>query len=181
MATVRIYNLTSENTSPQAGQYLAIDGSSTTQKINYSNLKKGIIGDSAMNTTATTVTGAIAEHTSDIASIEYDISDIQGAISTLNTKTASVFLLRDYSYTYSISGTSVNISAQDFNVSTPSGYTPVALTKIATGNANIVVRSYNAAATGASYMLNLWADNISANNLTTQITILYVKTTLIGS
>ena len=181
MATVRIYNLTSENTSPQAGQYLAIDGSSTTQKINYSNLKKGIIGDTSMNTTATTVTGAIAEHSSTLATHGTDIDDLQEDMSDVIAMQTAMFLKRDYTCTYSSGGSTVNLSAQDFNVTTPSGYTPIALTKIATGNANIVVRSYNAAATGASYIVNFWSDNIAANNLTASITVLYVRTGLIGS
>ena len=174
MATVRIYNLSSENTSPQAGQYFAIDTSSALQKINYSTLKKGIIGDTAMNTAATTVTGAIAEHTAEISSLEEDMTDA-------NYMLNSMFLTQDYSARYMYS--SPNLSAQDFSMSTPSGYTPVAITRIATGNANIAVRSYNASATGASYVLNMFVrDGFTFSDLiTAQITVLYVRTGLIGS
>ena len=180
MATVRIYNLTSENTSPQAGQYLAIDGSSTLQKINYSNLKKGIIGDSSMNTSATTVTGAIAEHSSDIASLETDVDALQTDVSALDTLTSDIFLLRTYSTTYSIGGDPVNLAAQDFNMVTPTGYTPVAFTRIATGHQSVVIRSYNVQATGGSNVLNLWSYNAVGNALTATVTVLYVKTSLIG-
>lgn len=178
MATVRIYNLSSENTDPQTGQYFAIDGASALQKINYSNLKKGIVGDTAMNTTATTVTGAIAEHSAQIYHQADQITALNAAVLT------GAFKLVSYETNYSIgAGLYTGISGQDLNVSTPSGYTPIAITRIATGNNFVVVRSYNAAATGASYVVNLFngSSSTALSNVTIGVTILYVKTTLIGS
>lgn len=182
MATVRIYNLASENTNPQTGQYLAIDGSSTTQKINFSNLKKGVIGDTSMNTTATTVTGAIAEHSSKLATHTTNISELQSDVSALETLTGGLFTTRNFSATYDLTNGYANITAQDFNFSIPTGYTPISFTKIASGNGDIVVRSFNVSATGGSNMLNLRAapDTYIAAGQTAQITVLFAKSSVIG-
>lgn len=61
MEDLRIKDIASENTDPQAGQYLAIDSSAALQKINYTKLKEGVIGNTALPTDAQTVTGGIAE------------------------------------------------------------------------------------------------------------------------
>ena len=183
MATVRIYNLASENTNPQTGQYLAIDGSTTTQKINFSNLKKGVIGDSSMNTTATTVTGAIAEHSGKLATQTTNISQLQSDVAALETLTGSLFTTRTFSASYDLqTGGYANITAQDFNFSIPTGYTPISFTRIATGNGDIAIRSFNVGATGGTNMLNLRAtpDTYIAAGQTAQITVLFAKTSVIG-
>lgn len=77
MATTRIKNIASTNTNPQDGQYLAIDGASATSKINYTDLKKGIIGNTPMGTSAATVTGAIAElNEEQSASVTFTLSGV---------------------------------------------------------------------------------------------------------
>lgn len=77
MANIRIKNLTGTNTNPQDGQYLAIDGASATSKINYTDLKKGIIGNTPMGTSAATVTGAIAElNEEQSASVTFTLSGV---------------------------------------------------------------------------------------------------------
>lgn len=68
MATVRIYNISTENTSPQDGQYLAIDGASALAKINYTTLKEDITSDlntsvSALQETTDNITTMLAPFT----------------------------------------------------------------------------------------------------------------------
>lgn len=68
MATLRIYNISTENTSPQDGQYLAIDGASALAKINYSTLKEDVTSDlntsvSALTETTDNITDLLAPFT----------------------------------------------------------------------------------------------------------------------
>jgi hypothetical protein len=58
-------------------------------------------------------------------------------------------IIKEYNYTYAVSaGSSIIIKASDFGFDTPSGYTPIALTKITTGNNNVVFRMAQAVNSG---------------------------------
>lgn len=123
------------------------------------------IGNTAMGTTATTITGAIKEHETDI--------------STLNGKTTTAFKILPYNKAYTINANSaLTLSANDFDVSAPTGYTPVGIVQFTSGNGDVYVRAVNAAATGTSGMLYLKNISSSSISVTAYMQILYVKTSL---
>lgn len=81
-----------------------------------------------------------------------------------------------YSCSYSVgSGQYVALTGNGFGVSTPSGYTPIGIQRIAAGNANMLVRAYNAKATGDSAVINLYNNSSSTVSATATIDIVYVR------
>lgn len=132
---------------------------------NVANTLSGAIGNTALTTTATTLSGAIAEHETDI--------------STLNGKTTDALLIKQYNKQYTIAANSaLNLMADDFGVSTPSGYTPIGAIQFTSGNGDIYVRAINAAATGQNGMLYLKNTRNSEITVTAYMQILYAKSVL---
>ena len=133
---------------------------------NVASTLSGAIGNTALTTTAQTLSGAIVEHESDI--------------SALNSKLTTTLKNVQYSKAYTLgSGASLNLTADDFNVSTPSGYTAVGLAYYSSGNAYVYVRGVNALAYGTTnmmYMRNTHTQEISA---TAYMTVLYAKTGIV--
>jgi hypothetical protein len=85
-------------------------------------------------------------------------------------------VIKTYTANYSIgSGQYVALTANDFGVSTPSGYTPIAIQRIAAGNGNMLIRAYNAKATGDSAVINLYNNSSSTVSATATIDIVYVR------
>lgn len=101
-------------------------------------------------------------------------NDVQGAIDEINDNLNTLFKRVRFSATYNISANSnVVLTPNDFNFVAPSGYRELSLYAYTTGNANIVVR--NIYADGNVTLKNLSATALS--NLTTQIDIIFVKST----
>lgn len=141
-----------------------------------------LIGTTSMGTSASTITGAIAEHNTKIATDEETLAGHTASIDAIDTTMTEMFKSQTGTYTYSISASgNLNITLANLGISTPSGYTPIALTQIATGSTSVMIRTYNAApdVLGGTAVLALKNATSSAlSNLTATATILYVKSSL---
>lgn len=95
---------------------------------------------------------------------------------------SEIMKVSTYTCTYMVGGgLQAALTANDFQASTPSGYTPIAIQRIAAGNANMLIRAYNAKATGTSAIINLY-NNSSVNvTATATVDIVYVKTEVLGT
>lgn len=83
---------------------------------------------------------------------------------------------------YSIAaGSSHGFSANDFSVSAPPGYTPVALAYFSTGLETCLCYSVNARATGTGRMMSVKNVGNSSATVTPAISILYVKSDIYQS
>ena len=61
-----------------------------------------------------------------------------------------------YTHEYSVAAnTTLNVTANELGISTPSGYSPIAMYYVATGSADVVPRNINAGVTGTSVSLAL--------------------------
>ena len=98
----------------------------------------------------------------------------------LNTKTTTAFKIIEYSYTYSLAvGGAITISASDFGVSTPSGYTPLCMARVTSGHNAVCIRAfYGDIASGAALILR-HVGNLDIDSSTATIRIVYVKTSFI--
>ena len=95
-----------------------------------------------------------------------------------NTNTWRGFQVKQWSAMYSLShGNVTSISANSFAAITPTGYTPVAVLKIATGNQNVDVARFDGGATGDDEMLRLRWNGPGTGGVATgaYITILYLQ------
>ena len=95
----------------------------------------------------------------------------------------SLFKIVNHPTSASISITAngaVNVTANQLNISTPAGYTPVAIVSIYTNSNDIVFKNFDARATGGSSFGI--ARNVSGNAVTflANVTILYAKSTYIA-
>lgn len=105
---------------------------------------------------------------------------ITGAISTLNNKTTTALKTVRYTTEYSINGNGgKNLTANDFGISNPSGYNPVAVAQFSSGLSSIYVRGVNALSTGTDGVLYMQNTTSSAQTATAYITILYARTGLL--
>ena len=111
---------------------------------------------------------------------------VQGAVDELNNKFEQMFKvvtynLGDVSITFAANST-VNITANQLHISTPEGYSPVAIAGYYTGNNSTVPRAISPFSTGTA-SVGVWR-NFSANSWTAtgsqlSVTILYVRADLI--
>ena len=117
-----------------------------------------------------------------VSSSEVVVQAIRGTktletdISALNTKTTTAFKVIEYSHQYSLTaGSALTISSTDFGLSTPTGYSPIAMARATSGHNAVCVRSfYGDASSGAVLILrNVGTQDASA---TATIRIIYVKT-----
>lgn len=96
--------------------------------------------------------------------------------STSDGPEALDMVIKTYTCSYAVSGGSqAALTATDFGTSTPSGYTPIGIQRIAAGNANMLIRAYNAKATGDSAVINLYNNSSSTVSATATIDIVYVR------
>lgn len=104
---------------------------------------------------------------------------VTGAVSTLNSKTS--LTVRNYtaSVTGIAPGNSAGLNANNFGVSTPTGYTPVAAIGFSSGGASGAIDQINAAATGTARMMSIVNTSAKTHDYSASITILYVKTEMI--
>lgn len=86
------------------------------------------------------------------------------------------------SYTVSpASGGSSNITANNFGISTPSGYTPIAMAAVQSSNSHVVIRYFNAMAVGSNTMVAVRNVSTAAASSTITVTVLYAKTERVGT
>lgn len=121
------------------------------------------IGNVTMGTSATTLTGAIAEHESDLATMQ----------SSLNT----LFIAKDYSYAYTnlAAGGTLQVTGTMFNTSTPSGYTVMGIRRATSGHVSVALMAILAYGTGSSTVLNLKNTHTSAVSGTASISVIYAR------
>lgn len=113
------------------------------------------------------------------------INDALASIGETLSLHGDAFITRDYSATTSIAANSAGTwTAGDFGLTWPDGYTPVALTKIAIPTSSYIrLRVYNAQATGTGGVVGAFNYHPSSayNSARCDITVLFIKTALIGS
>ena len=85
---------------------------------------------------------------------------------------------KSYSYAYSglAGGERLNVTGTNLGISTPSGYTPVAITKVTTGNNDCVVVLEDARATGGSTAVTIRNVSSGSKSGTVGLDILYLQT-----
>ena len=90
-------------------------------------------------------------------------------------------IIKTYTYAYSsvANGGSLNVTATNLNMSTPSGYTPIAAQQVSSGNGNVVARTWNVAATGSTVAVALRNVATTAQSGTVTFVVLYAKTSMI--
>lgn len=92
------------------------------------------------------------------------------SINSIVAKTKSPFVTNTYTYRYTVAASgNVSITGTNLDVVTPDYYEAVAIRKIDTGNANVVARYEDAAATGSNTVLTL--RNLSTASVTATVTI----------
>lgn len=100
----------------------------------------------------------------------------------LNDVFNQLIVMKSYSKQYTIPANGVaGITAAEFDVSTPAGYTPIGFRRVHPGNNVVVLSILNAWATGAAGMVVM--QNVSATPLTTtcNVDIIYVKSSVFGT
>lgn len=115
--------------------------------------------------------------------VRYFLPDISTGLSANKEHTIittnNLYQVKDYTYSYTLSnGSTTYITATNLGVSTPSGYTPVAVCTFNAGSNNCTVTAVWPTATGSGNMMrirNLKTGSGSETN-TAAISILYLKT-----
>ena len=123
--------------------------------------------------------GISIDSVTQVASVVKTQAETDAEISALNNSLK--LKIKSYSAgSYSIPANSAHgFSADDFSVSTPTGYTPVALIYYSTGLANCLVYSINARASGDGRMMSVMNVAGSASTVTPGITVLYAKSDIL--
>ena len=84
-----------------------------------------------------------------------------------------------YSYTNLAANTVLNITANDFGISTPSGYSVLGITTFYTGSTNVLTRNVTNA-TGTSTVLSIRNVSSSATSGTAGVTFVYIRSEAIS-
>ena len=104
-----------------------------------------------------------------IPSVESRIEAVESA--------SGVYVTADKSYEYTVNANAgTNITASDFNITTPAGYTPVAFSRVVTGSDDVIIRNMSPMKTGSTTMLGLYNTSGSAVTATAIVNVMYVKT-----
>ena len=102
-------------------------------------------------------------------------STITGAISALDSD--PIFASASYTYTYSLgAGETLNITAGDFGISVPTGFTTFAIRSFSSGSANVIPRAIlggNTSSTSNVMQLRNVSTS-SSSNVTASLTLVYV-------
>ena len=147
------------------------------------------VGTTALTTTATDLSSAINEldgdvdtNTSAIGTLSdlttMDKDSLVGAINEVTSYLgdADLFKVVTYTASYTISANSgLALTASELNVSTPTGYIPIAITGVGSGNSNVCLRYLNATATGSNNMVGLRSVSSSSISATVTVYILYAR------
>lgn len=100
-------------------------------------------------------------------------NNVQSAIDEICT---DLIQTKTYTASYTAGGNaSISITADDFNATTPNGYTPIGISDFASQNVNVTVRGIYGRATGTSTMMALRNVSSTSINATAYVTILYIK------
>ena len=148
-----------------------------------------VIGTDELETTAQTLTGAVNELVTDIGGNTTKIGDLDNLVTTAKTDTVSainevatdlrggtLFKLVQYNASYTASASaSATLTASDFDASAPTGYIPIAVVQVGTGNGNVALRYVNVEATGSSNMIGMRNVSTGSISASASIKILYVK------
>lgn len=145
----------------------------------------GVIGTDALTTTAQTLTSAVNELDSEVGDNTTDIGDLTSLntsiktslVAAINDMLTDFFKIVSYTASYTVAASSSgSLTADDFSVTTPTGYKPIAITQAGTGNGNVCLRYLNAEATGSSNIIGY--RNISSSSIsnTASVHILYTRT-----
>lgn len=99
----------------------------------------------------------------------------------ITEKGPAIFQTVTYSHKYTslAAGSYVGITGTNFDVSTPTGYTPIGALSYTTASTSVNVVTVNAGATGSATVMGIRNNGSSAVTQTASITILYVLSTLI--
>jgi len=141
-----------------------------------------LIGTDELDTTAQTLTGAVNEifdKASEIGDLDSltttDKTDVVSAINEADTQ-ADLFKICIYSYSYSISADNyITINAEDFGLTTPAGYTPVATVRASSGKGAVSLRLFNPLVTGANPAMGLRNNSSSTQTGSATLGILYAR------
>ena len=135
----------------------------------------------AINTTLQSLVGAISPAASNVTfnntGTGLSASNVQSAIAEI---CSDLFQTKTYTTSYTVGGNaSGSITANDFNVVTPSGYSVIAIVDFATQSTSVDVRGVYARATGNNTMMGLRNLSSTSVTATAYITILYAKSLFI--
>lgn len=137
------------------------------------------------NATGQAIAAAIGDITFDTSGLAKDstlqavnstLRDIKDAITALSINELFIVKTYTYSWTWSSGERAISITADNFNVVTPDGYTPIAISRISLGALYAYMRAYNAGATGTTSMIALYYQGSSTITATATISVLYAKT-----
>lgn len=136
------------------------------------------IGTTPLTTTATNLSGAVNELDEEIGDLtSLDTSDKTSLVGAINDILTDFFKIVTYTASYTVAASSSGaLTANDFSVSTPAGYKPIAIVKFTTGNGNVCARYCDAQATGSNTMFayrNFASASVTA---TAGVTVLYTRT-----
>ena len=131
----------------------------------------------AINTTLQSLVGAISPSASNVTfdntGTGLSASNVQAAIAEV---CSDLIQTKTYTASYTVGGNaSASITADDFGVTTPVGYTPIGISDFASQNVNVPVRGIYGRATGTSTMMALRNIVSTSVTATAYITILYIK------
>lgn len=127
----------------------------------------------AINALANAISPAAANVTFNNTGTGLSASNVQAAISEICT---DLFQTKTYTTSYTVGGNGAgSITANDFEVSTPSGYSVIGVVDFATQSTSVDIRGVYGRATGSSTMMSLRNVTSTSVTATAYITILYAK------
>jgi len=109
--------------------------------------------------------------------------DLTDGVNQLNSSLSGLFKVVTFPNSATITvpaNGAVNITANQMNISTPAGYTPVALNAFFCNSNDVVWRSVQAQATGTSSFTVLRNVTSASKDVIVNCSLLYVKTNFIG-
>lgn len=137
------------------------------------------------NATGQAIAAAIGDINLDTSGLAKD-STLQAVNSTLEEiKTAidnlsfnDLFIIRTYTASWSWSSGSkyITLTANDFNITTPDGYTPISILRMSTGGSFTALRFININALGTTNCFGFNYEATASATATATLVIAYVKT-----
>ena len=114
--------------------------------------------------------------TSSMIMVTAEVNTSTGALENIRKYVPQLFQIKEYSYSYSIPANgSLTITAANLNISTPTGYKPIAVVNVNPANDSIFVRGHRCDVTTGNVA---WLRNVAASTVTGTfyMNILYVYT-----
>lgn len=141
-----------------------------------------VVGTDELDTTAQTLTGAVNEIYADMTTEIGDLTSLNTSVKTslvaaINDILTDYFKIVTYTASYTVAASSSGaLTANDLSVSTPAGYTPIAIVKYTTGNGNVCARYCDAQATNTTTMFAYRNFSTGSVSSTAGVTVLYTRT-----